>query len=104
MHTMKALVKSTREPGLWLEEIEVPRIGINDVLIRVSRTGVCGTDLHIHKWDDWAQKIISVPLVIGHEFVGEIAEVGSNVADFHHGDVVKIGRASCRERGRLQVW
>src|SRR5438874_8452720 len=88
MHTMKALVKSTREPGLWLEEIEVPRIGINDVLIRVSRTGVCGTDLHIHKWDDWAQKIISVPLVIGHEFVGEIAEVGSNVADFHPGDVV----------------
>jgi len=85
---MKALVKSSREPGLWLEEVELPRTGINDVLIRVCRTGICGTDLHIHKWDAWAQKTISVPLVIGHEFVGEIADVGSNVADFHPGDLV----------------
>ena len=85
---MKALVKKKREAGLWLEDVEVPKIGINDVLIRVRRTGICGTDLHIYKWDDWAQKTIPVPLVIGHEFVGEIVEVGSNVADFYPGDIV----------------
>jgi threonine 3-dehydrogenase len=85
---VKALVKSKREPGLWLEEVEVPRIGINDVLIRVHRTGICGTDLHIYRWDDWAQRTIPVPLVIGHEFVGEIVDVGSNVADFYPGDIV----------------
>jgi len=85
---MKALVKSKSEPGLWLEEVEKPRIGINDVLIRVHRTGICGTDVHIYKWDDWARKTIPVPMVIGHEFVGEIAETGSNVADFYPGDIV----------------
>jgi threonine 3-dehydrogenase len=85
---MRALVKSKREPGLWLEEVEVPSIGISDVLIRVHRTGICGTDLHIYKWNDWAQKTIPVPLVIGHEFVGEIVEVGSNVSDFFAGDIV----------------
>ncbi len=85
---MKALVKSRREPGLWLEEVEVPKIGINDVLIRVERTGICGTDLHIYSWDEWAQKTIPVPLVIGHEFAGEIVEVGSNVLDFHPGEFV----------------
>jgi len=85
---MKALVKSRREPGLWLEDVEVPRIGINDVLIRVERAGICGTDLHIYTWDDWAQKTIPVPLVIGHEFAGEIVEVGSNVVDFHPGEFV----------------
>jgi threonine 3-dehydrogenase len=85
---MKALIKSKREPGLWLEEVNVPSIGINDVLIRVHRTGICGTDLHIYRWDDWAQRTIPVPLVIGHEFVGEIVEVGSNVVDFHPGDIV----------------
>ncbi len=85
---MKALVKSKREPGLWLEDVEVPKIGINDVLIRVHRTGICGTDLHIYQWDEWAQKTLPVPLVIGHEFVGEIVEVGSNVADFYSGDIV----------------
>ena len=85
---MKALVKSKREPGLWLEDVEIPKIGINDVLIRVHRTGICGTDLHIFRWDGWAQKTIPVPLVIGHEFVGEIVEVGTNVADFYPGDLV----------------
>ena len=85
---MKALVKSKREPGLWLEDVEVPKIGINDVLIRVHRTGICGTDLHIYQWDDWAQQTLHVPLVIGHEFVGEIVQVGSNVADFYPGDIV----------------
>src|SRR5438876_4767427 len=85
---MKALVKSKREPGLWLEDIEAPRPGINDVLIRVRRAGICGTDVHIYKWDDWAQRTIPVPMAIGHEFVGEVVEVGSNVLDFHPGDVV----------------
>jgi threonine 3-dehydrogenase len=85
---MKALVKSKREPGLWLEDVDVPKIGINDVLIRVLRTGICGTDLHIYRWDDWAQKTIPVPMVIGHEFVGEIVETGSNVADFFPGEIV----------------
>jgi len=85
---MKALVKSKRAPGLWLEDVEAPRIGINDVLIRVHRTGICGTDLHIYRWDEWAQKTIPVPMVVGHEFVGEIVEVGSNVMDFQPGDIV----------------
>ena len=82
---MKALVKSRAEPGLWLEEVPVPEIGINDVLIRVDRTSICGTDVHIYSWDDWARKTIPVPMVVGHEFVGEIVEVGSNVADFTPG-------------------
>ena len=85
---MKALVKSRAEPGLWLEDVPDPRIGINDVLIRVHRTGICGTDVHIYKWDDWAAKTIRVPMVIGHEFVGDIVEVGSNVTDFHAGQIV----------------
>jgi threonine 3-dehydrogenase len=88
MKTMKALVKAKSEPGLWLEDVPVPEYGINDVLIRVDRTGICGTDLHIHKWDAWAKKTIPVPMVVGHEFVGEIVEVGSNVKDFFPGDVV----------------
>src|ERR1043165_4658010 len=85
---MKALVKSKREPGLWLEEIDTPKIVINDVLIRVLKTGICGTDVHIYKWDDWAQKTIPAPMAIGHEFVGKIEQVGSNVADFFPGDIV----------------
>ncbi|HET7369056.1 MAG TPA: L-threonine 3-dehydrogenase [Gaiella sp.] len=85
---MKALVKSRAEPGLWLEDVPEPEVGINDVKIRVRETGVCGTDVHIHRWDGWAQRTIPVPLVIGHEFVGEVAEVGSNVSDFRPGDVV----------------
>ncbi len=85
---MKALVKSRPEPGLWLEDVPVPEIGINDVLIRVLRTGVCGTDLHIYAWDAWASKTVPTPMVVGHEFVGEIVEIGSNVADFERGDIV----------------
>ncbi|MFH1920104.1 MAG: L-threonine 3-dehydrogenase [Planctomycetota bacterium] len=85
---MKALVKSKAEPGLWLEEIPVPKIGINDVLIEVLRTGICGTDVHIYNWDAWAQRTVPVPMVVGHEFVGRIVELGSNVKDFHTGDVV----------------
>src|SRR6202044_1681050 len=85
---MKALVKSKAERGLWLEDIAEPAIGINDVLIRVRYTGICGTDVHIYQWDEWGQKTIPVPMAIGHEFVGEIVKVGSNVSDFHPGDVV----------------
>ena len=85
---MKALVKSKPERGLWLEEIPDPVIGINDVLVRVRYTGICGTDLHIYQWDEWARKTIPVPMAIGHEFVGEIVAVGSNVNDFFPGDLV----------------
>ena len=93
---MKALVKRNPEPGLWLEDIEEARIGINDVLIRVDRTGICGTDLHLYEWDAWAQQTIKVPLTVGHEFVGEIIEVGSNVADFQPGNIVSAeGHVVC---------
>src|SRR6201987_422001 len=93
---MKALAKSRRERGLWLEDVPEPEYGINDVLIRVRYTGICGTDVHIYDWDEWAQKTIPVPMVIGHEFVGEIVEVGSNVADFYPGDIVSgEGHVTC---------
>jgi threonine 3-dehydrogenase len=85
---MKALVKKHAEPGIWLEDVEEPRPGINDVLIRVLRTAICGTDMHIYNWDQWAQKTIPVPMVVGHEFVGEIVEVGDNVNDFRPGQIV----------------
>ncbi len=85
---MKALVKSRPEPGLWLEDVPEPQIGINDVLIRVERAAICGTDVHIYNWDAWAQKTIPVPMVVGHEFVGRVAKVGSNVNDFFPGDMV----------------
>jgi threonine 3-dehydrogenase len=93
---MKALAKSRSERGLWLEDVPEPEYGINDVLIRVRYTGICGTDVHIYDWDEWAQKTIPVPMVIGHEFVGEIVEVGSNVNDFHPGDIVSgEGHVTC---------
>ncbi len=85
---MKALVKTHDAPGLWLEDVPEPEIGINDVLIKVDRTGICGTDVHIHNWDAWARKTVPVPLVVGHEFVGEIVAVGSNVSDFRPGEIV----------------
>jgi len=85
---MKALCKSRPEPGLWLEEIPVPEIGINDVLIRVRRASICGTDIHILNWDEWARRTIPVPMAIGHEFMGEIVAVGSNVSDFFPGQIV----------------
>ena len=85
---MKALVKRDASPGLWLEDVPEPVAGINDVLIKVWRTAICGTDLHIYNWDSWAQKTIPVPMTVGHEFVGEIVEVGSNVNDFHPGQIV----------------
>jgi threonine 3-dehydrogenase len=85
---MQALVKSREAEGLWLEEVPEPEIGINDVLIRVERTGICGTDVHIWNWDAWARRTIPVPLVVGHEFVGRIEQVGANVNDFAPGDRV----------------
>ncbi len=106
---MKALVKSRAEPGLWLEDVPEPEVGINDVKIRVDKTGICGTDVHIHRWDAWAQRTIPVPLVIGHEFVGEVAEVGSNVTGFQRGDTVSgeghvvCGRCRNCMAGRRQL-
>jgi threonine 3-dehydrogenase len=93
---MKALVKKESRPGLWLEDVPEPRIGINDVLIRVDRTGICGTDLHVYEWNAWAQQTIRTPLVVGHEFVGKVLEVGANVADVHPGNIVSAeGHVVC---------
>ena len=85
---MKALVKREAGKGIWMEDVPLPLVGMNDVLIKVQKTAICGTDLHIYLWDDWAAKTIPVPMVIGHEFVGEIVEVGNNVNDFHAGQIV----------------
>jgi threonine 3-dehydrogenase len=86
--TMKALVKKYPKPGLWLDEVPIPQIGINDVLIKIQKTAICGTDVHIWNWDAWSQKTIPVPMVVGHEFVGAVAAMGSNVHDLEIGDVV----------------
>ena len=85
---MKALVKAKREPGLWLQEVPVPEPGINDVLIKIKKTAICGTDVHIFNWDEWSQKTIPVPMPIGHEFVGTVAAIGSNVHDVEIGELV----------------
>jgi threonine 3-dehydrogenase len=85
---VKALIKREAAPGLWLEDVPEPGIGIDDVLIRIRKSSICGTDVHIYNWDAWAQKTIPAPLVIGHEFVGVVEAVGSNVRDFHPGDLV----------------
>jgi len=86
--TMQALVKKEREPGLWLDEVPVPGVGINDVLIKIHKASICGTDVHIWNWDAWSQKTIPVPMTIGHEFVGTVAALGNNVTDLEIGDVV----------------
>ena len=93
---MKALVKQQAAEGLWLQDVPKPEIGINDVLIKVEKTSICGTDVHIYNWDDWAQKTIKTPMVIGHEFVGHIVEMGSSVQDFKIGDRVSAeGHVVC---------
>ncbi|TQV78310.1 L-threonine 3-dehydrogenase [Denitrobaculum tricleocarpae] len=93
---MKALIKAKSEPGLWMEDVAKPLCGQNDVLIRVRKTAICGTDMHIYNWDDWAQHTIPVPMTVGHEYVGTIVEVGSNVADFKEGDRVSgEGHITC---------
>jgi threonine 3-dehydrogenase len=100
MSMMTALVKEKAEPGLTLKQLPIPDPGINDILIKIDRTGICGTDLHIYNWDHWAQRTIRTPLVIGHEFVGIIERVGGNVKDFKSGDVVSgeghVGCGRCR--------
>ncbi len=88
MATMKALVKKYGKPGLWMDEVPIPDIGVNEVLIKISKTAICGTDVHIFNWDEWAQKTIPVPMTIGHEFVGIVEKVGANVHDFKKGDLV----------------
>ncbi len=85
---MKALVKAEPKPGLWLQDVPEPEVGINDVLIKIVSTSICGTDVHIYNWDAWSQKTIPVPMTIGHEFVGRIVDMGSNVHDFKIGDLV----------------
>lgn len=85
---MKALVKKYPEKGLWLERVPIPKIGNNDLLVKVTKTAICGTDLHIYKWDDWAQRTIKTPMIIGHEFVGEIVEIGNSVQGYEIGERV----------------
>ncbi len=88
METMKALVKKQAKTGLWLESVPLPEIGNNDVLVKIQKTAICGTDVHIYNWDEWAQKTIPVPMTIGHEFAGVVVEMGANVEDIKIGDVV----------------
>jgi len=88
MQTMKALVKKFPKPGLWLDEVPVPECGPNDVLIKIQKTAICGTDIHIYNWDDWSSKTIPVPMVVGHEYVGIVEAFGSNVQDVIKGELV----------------
>lgn len=93
---MKALVKSKREVGIWMEDQPVPEIGPNDVLIQIAKTAICGTDMHIYHWDEWSQRTIPVPMIVGHEFAGRIAKVGSHVSGFAAGDRVSgEGHLTC---------
>ena len=93
---MKALVKAKAERGIWMEDIDAPRVGHNDVLIKVNRTAICGTDIHIFKWDEWAQATIPVPMAVGHEFSGKIVEMGIEVRGFEIGDRVSAeGHITC---------
>ena len=85
---MKALVKKFPQKGLWMEDVPEPSVGTNDVKIKIHKTAICGTDLHIYNWDEWSQKTIQTPRVIGHEYVGEIVELGSNVTGWRIGDLV----------------
>lgn len=106
---MKALVKKLPQEGLWMEEIPVPEVGVNDVLIKIKKVAICGTDLHIYKWDAWSQKTIKTPMTIGHEYVGEIVDMGSGVRNFNIGDRVTgeghIACGHCRNcrRGKKHV-
>jgi len=88
MAKMKALVKKYSKPGLWLDEVDIPEVGVNDVLIKIKKTSICGTDIHIYNWDDWAKKTIPVPMVTGHEYVGTVEAIGSNVQDVKIGELV----------------
>jgi threonine 3-dehydrogenase len=93
---MKAIVKKKSETGLWLEEVPVPKIGVNDVLVKIEKTAICGTDMHIYNWDEWSRKTIPVPMVVGHEFYGKVEQVGSDVTGFKEGDRVSgEGHLTC---------
>ena len=93
---MKALVKKYAEEGLWLEDMPEPEVGNNDVLVRIEKTAICGTDIHIYNWDEWAQKTVPVPMITGHEYAGEIVALGSNVTDLNVGDIVSgEGHITC---------
>src|SRR5246500_1330967 len=93
---MKALVKQQAAPGIWLEDIPEPKVGHNDVLIEVAKTAICGTDMHIYNWDAWAQKTVPVPMAVGHEYSGEIVELGMEVRGFNTGDRVSgEGHIAC---------
>ncbi len=93
---MKALVKAKAEPGIWMEDVPVPRVGHNDVLIKVHKTAICGTDIHIYNWDHWSQQTIPVPMTVGHEFAGEVVEIGSEVQGFQIGERVSgEGHITC---------
>ncbi|MFB3063191.1 MAG: L-threonine 3-dehydrogenase [Gammaproteobacteria bacterium] len=93
---MKALVKKHSEPGIWMGEVETPALGHNDVLIKISKTAICGTDIHIYNWNDWARQVIPIPMHVGHEFVGEIVETGSEVDGYQAGDRVSgEGHITC---------
>ena len=106
---MKALIKKNPEKGIWMEDVPVPQVGINDVLIKIKKTAICGTDLHIYKWDEWSQKTIKTPMTIGHEYVGEVVEIGKGVKNVKIGDRVTgeghIACGHCRNcrRGKLHV-
>ncbi|KTD28118.1 L-threonine 3-dehydrogenase [Legionella israelensis] len=93
---MKSLVKAKDEPGIWMEDVPMPEYGVNDVLIKIKKTAICGTDIHIYSWDEWAQATIPVPMTVGHEFYGEIVEVGSEVKGLKPGQVVSgEGHITC---------
>ena len=93
---MKALVKRHAKEGMWLEDMPEPEIGNNDVLVKIKKTAICGTDIHIYNWDEWAQKTIPIPMITGHEYAGEIVELGSNVSDLNIGDIVSgEGHITC---------
>lgn len=106
---MKALVKKYAKKGIWMDDVPVPKVGVNDVLIKIKKTAICGTDLHIYKWDEWSQKTIRIPMVIGHEYVGIVADVGLGVRNIKVGDRVTgeghIACGHCRNcrRGKLHV-
>lgn len=106
---MKALVKASPEKGLWMQDMPIPQTGINDVLIKIKKSAICGTDLHIYKWDEWAQRTIKTPMIIGHEYVGEIVQIGHGVKNLKVGDRVTgeghIACGHCRNcrRGKLHV-
>jgi threonine 3-dehydrogenase len=93
---MKALVKRHAKEGIWIEEMPEPEVGNNDVLVKIKKTAICGTDIHIYNWDEWAQKTIPIPMITGHEYAGEIVELGSNVSDLNIGDIVSgEGHITC---------